>query len=846
MKTLKFLTLLFFLTLTISSKAQMVTIPDPGFASYLQDNYPNCMSGNMLDITCADIETIETMVIPNNYSVMDVTGVEHFYNLIDLGLAEHPITFLPSLPMDLMFLNVGFCNLNSITNFPPSLVEITLSGQNNVLSSIPPLPSGLKVYIRSYLPNLPAETSLPSTLEYYSIAGSNIIDVAPLPSTLKDLDLSGNLSLNMPTFPAGLERLVIQDMNLTSLPVLPNSLHTLRAGYNDFTSLNAFPVNLKSLYVDGCSSLTTIENLPNNLLYLAAYSCALTSIDYIPNSVYGINLSHNNLNSIPNIPNSADIVKLEYNNLTSIPALPNSVNYLGLENNTIECLPMLPGNIQTITLDNNNFTCLPNILPAMSSTFQVYPLCEEGDLVNNPFGCASAEGIEGHVYTDQNTNCSFEGSDIGMRNVPMTVLDDLGNTIGSVSTFTDGRYYFDLGAGEYEVIVDTLDKPYEIDCVIPGIDSTLTLIPTSPLVSDVNFGMKCKDGFDVGTISVGADGFVFPGQPHTLVIKAGDATSFYNMNCSDGVSGTVTVTVNGPVTFQGVTSGSLTPTIAGNVYMYIIADFGLVDPNVDFRLDFLTDTTALTGDLVCVDVQVTPLAGDFNPENNDFSTCIPVVNSYDPNNKLVYPMEVEPGFDDDLTYTINFQNTGNAPAFNIRLEDTLSSMLDLATFRILDYSHDMHYSLIGNKLTVYFPNIMLIDSTTSEPDSKGYVTYRIKANGGTVDGDQIENTAHIFFDYNEAIVTNTAITEVSENQLGVNSLSNDKLSVYPNPSNGEFNLRIEENIVDLIVYNQQGKRIDVDFDSTSGKLDLSGEKSGFYFLNIILENSVLTTKVLKK
>ena len=232
-----------------------------------------------------------------------------------------------------------------------------------------------------------------------------------------------------------------------------------------------------------------------------------------------------------------------------------------------------------------------------------------------------------------------------------------------------------------------------------------------------------QPGFDIGTKSIYTNGIVFPGQPHTLVIKAGDLTNFYNLNCSNGVSGNLIVTVNGPVTFQGATPGSLTPTISGNQYSYSIGDFGTVNPDLDFRLDFLTDTTATVGNSICVSAVVTPTAGDNSTANNNFSTCIPVVNSYDPNNKIVYPGIVSPGFTDYITYTINFQNTGNAPAFNVRLEDTLSPLLNVTTFELLDYSHDLHYKTDNNKLTVYYPNIMLVDSTTSEPDSKGHISF---------------------------------------------------------------------------------------------------------------------------
>jgi uncharacterized repeat protein (TIGR01451 family) len=74
---------------------------------------------------------------------------------------------------------------------------------------------------------------------------------------------------------------------------------------------------------------------------------------------------------------------------------------------------------------------------------------------------------------------------------------------------------------------------------------------------------------------------------------------------------------------------------------------------------------------VHVEINPTPLDGDTS--NNVYDFCYKVVNSYDPNMKEVYPVNVLPGYDDWFTYTIHFQNTGNAPAFNIRLRDTLDA-----------------------------------------------------------------------------------------------------------------------------------------------------------------------------
>ena len=52
-----------------------------------------------------------------------------------------------------------------------------------------------------------------------------------------------------------------------------------------------------------------------------------------------------------------------------------------------------------------------------------------------------------------------------------------------------------------------------------------------------------------------------------------------------------------------------------------------------------------------------------------------------------------------------------------------------------------------------FPNIMLPDSASNPAGSQGFVQYRIKPKANLPLGTQIENTAHIYFDYNAAITT---------------------------------------------------------------------------------------------
>jgi len=111
-----------------------------------------------------------------------------------------------------------------------------------------------------------------------------------------------------------------------------------------------------------------------------------------------------------------------------------------------------------------------------------------------------------------------------------------------------------------------------VQCVNPGIDSTITLTTANPLIDSVNFSFTCKPGFDIGVRSVINSGNVFPGQQHSIRIVAGDLSQWYHLNCAAGISGQVQVSVNGTVTYYGIITGALTPIVAGNVFTYNITD----------------------------------------------------------------------------------------------------------------------------------------------------------------------------------------------------------------------------------------------------------------------------------
>jgi hypothetical protein len=142
------------------------------------------------------------------------------------------------------------------------------------------------------------------------------------------------------------------------------------------------------------------------------------------------------------------------------------------------------------------------------------------------------------------------------------------------------------------------------------------------------------------------------------------------------------------------------------------------------------------------------------------TNCTPNRDSYDPNEKSVTPAGVGEQHlipkNTPLEYKIQFQNTGNDTAYLVRIHDQLSANLDWKTLKTGASSHPYTYTLDSTGLLVFtFANINLLDSTNHEPQSHGYVQFSIRQKKDLAVGTTLNNTASIYFDYNDPIQTNT-------------------------------------------------------------------------------------------
>jgi hypothetical protein len=95
--------------------------------------------------------------------------------------------------------------------------------------------------------------------------------------------------------------------------------------------------------------------------------------------------------------------------------------------------------------------------------------------------------------------------------------------------------------------------------------------------------------------------------------------------------------------------------------------------------------------------------GEQDLQFNSANFAAIVLNSYDPNDKQCHlPTNILPFEQEDLGYTVRFQNDGNYPALNVVIRDTISTNLDLSTFRLLSAKHPVSYSINPTSREIVF------------------------------------------------------------------------------------------------------------------------------------------------
>ena len=241
-------------------------------------------------------------------------------------------------------------------------------------------------------------------------------------------------------------------------------------------------------------------------------------------------------------------------------------------------------------------------------------------------------------------------------------------------------------------------------------------------------------------------------------------------------------------------------------------------------------------------------AVDETPLNNTSRLIQTVVGSYDPNDKTC----VEGGFitineiGKYLHYVIRFENTGTANAEFVVIRDLIDvSKFDINTLTPLSSSHSFTTKILNtNQVEFIFENINL---PFDDANNDGYVAFKIKTKTTLAIGTNINNTAAIYFDYNLPIITNTYTTTVV-NPLNTNDFDFENLfTLSPVPAKTNLIITVKEPLIisAINIYNILGQLV-ISTTNTYESIDVSGLKTGNYFIKIESDKGTATSKFIKE
>lgn len=380
-----------------------------------------------------------------------------------------------------------------------------------------------------------------------------------------------------------------------------------------------------------------------------------------------------------------------------------------------------------------------------------------------------AGSVVGVTYRDLNANGS---RDAGEPQVDAMLTINPGGT----NAYSGGDpYSFCSTLGDYTITA----TPPLYHTVTPASQSYSVPVQGTQVVG-MDFGFVPTPGIYDGGISLwGQNAWI--GNNTQLNI------GYQNLG-GETITPTITLTLDPLLTFV---SASVAPTnVSGPTVTWVLpALAGFAQGVINVTVN--TSTSAAPGAPVLCYVVLSLTETDINPTNNTADKHATAVTAIDPNDKHVSMVSITPDevlAQEKLAYTINFQNTGTAPAVNIVIKDSLDADWDLSTFEMIGATHP--YTLtVNEEVAIWtFAEIMLPDSSTDEPASHGSIHYRMAPKNTLTLGDQLTNRGDIYFDYNAPVLTNTTVTTVELSASIEEGAKRNGLAVAPSPSTGLVNL----------------------------------------------------------
>lgn len=379
--------------------------------------------------------------------------------------------------------------------------------------------------------------------------------------------------------------------------------------------------------------------------------------------------------------------------------------------------------------------------------------------------------ISGRVYRDLDSNCVRNSTDVDLP-YRMIYMDD----VAYGATDASGRFYIAVGAGTHTLRAQR--KPAEKPGCL-GENHSFT-VSTGGVVG-IDYPVQNRQGFrDMRVTMMSERGF-----RHRIGFEETYRVYVENRGTSTSPSGTVELTFDTIQGYTFISSPVSYSTAPGHKYIFTYPALQ-EDSIYTFKLKLKLDSTASIGSYSFIWIgtdSATTAADDVKPDNRD-TLKMQNVSSYDPNDKTANPGGSVALNTREIRYYIRFQNEGNEPAYRVRVVDTLDMRLPMTKITLLGASHKYKININGNVITWIFDDIMLEPKSVNEPKSHGFIYFKAELVPGLAKGTEILNRAHIFFDYQQAIITPDARVMLDE-KVGVKSISPlapVSFGMYPNPA----------------------------------------------------------------
>ncbi len=848
-----------FIPLMGTAHAETVYIENYFLAKKLEEIVPNCIENRELDTECADLSTITTLVM-DDQSLLEIAEDPEFTYLHQENL--NGLQYLTEL--NSFSLSIYIDNFEAREEEIPLKIEtVTLRAEKSQYTIVE---YGEQMYLRvGGLPNSVKRLEIYSGDE--TSDNFSVVEVYKGPNQLEELYENGvcyielgsvwpttlkKYTLNYTNGLRDLSNTYIEEFHISEgvwyaedgefsynyfgdfpvdnliFPTTAKKIN-LRISINNSSEeehippVNFFKLNegLEEFIID-YSEMNLLPALPNSLKKFEITNSIFDDQLLFNDGLESLKIVGSELTELPNnLPASLTSIDVSNNVLTFLPNLPAQLKTLNISRNPdMDCLPALPTSLTTLDITNTEISCIPNETNTIKATVTL-PVCTE------PCG-EVPDFLMGLVFIDLNKN---------------GVLDPTDSRVEGAFIQSGGKIITTNSVGEYSLYAnpDTETKlsisykhPH-LDKILPA-ERTYTNSGNSTSVDTMNFAIQLRDVKDLEVLIspfTVRNGFT-PTATVTVINRGTLPVTDFDLS------------LHAPLHWTFVSASPIAQSTTDSIlWSNISLDY---NTSRSFEVNLTVPATETIRTPFSLTAKTHQVANDETPQNNTYTFTSTIRGSYDPNDKLVYPESLAPGYAEgtELLYTVRFQNTGNDTAFTVVVKDTLQANLDPLSFRFISGTHPLVWSLNENGvITFTFANILLPDSNVNKPASNGQVTFAIQPKAGLGSGVSVENKAAIYFDFNAPIITNTATVKVAL-PTSVRERNNFTSKMYPNPAKNTTRVEWSESgkayiaLIDIagrVIY--QSATLNQYHD-----ISLSRVNAGMYFVKVDIGNSSSINKLI--